>query len=144
MKHLIRWALALVLVAVAAGAFLLGTTRVTERQVREAVFATLERESPEAFLITGRLELTVTTLIEDSRVLLPGVIGLNLGTARATVRVPGRVSYGFAADSLRPDMIRMTEAGVVEVELPPLQVYSAEPDLAGERPELFSVEKDSA
>ena len=102
----------------------------SEREVREAIRTTVERESPEAFLVTGRLELTVTTQIEDSRVLLPGVLGLDLGTSRATVRLPGRVSYGFAADSLAPGMIRFTEDGVIEIELPTLEIYSAEPDLA--------------
>lgn len=102
----------------------------TEREVRQAVFSAIERESPEAFVVTGRLELTVTTRIEDSRILLPGIVGLDLGTARATVRVPGRVSYGFPADSLRPEMVRLTENGVIEVELPELLIYSAEPDLA--------------
>ena len=131
MKLFIRWSLVLLLVAAAAvGGYLLRTTRITEQQVRQVVYATIERESPEAFLVTGRLDVTATTLIEDSRVLLPGLVGLDLGTARATVRVPGRVSYGFPADSLRPAMVRLTETGVIEVELPTLEIYSAEPDLA--------------
>lgn len=131
MKSVIRWAIAIALVgAGAGGAFLLRSTRFTERQVRETIFSAIERESPEAFLVTGRLDVVVTTVIEDSRVLLPGLLGLDLGTARATVRVPGRVSYGFPADSLKPSMIRLTETAEIEVELPGLQVYSVEPDLA--------------
>lgn len=131
MKMLIRLVIAAVLVGLAAGvAFLVGGGRLSEREVREAIFSTIERESPEAFVITGSLELTVTTRIEDARVLLPNLVGLDLGTARATVRVPGRVSYGFPADSLRPGMVRLAEDGVIEVELPALAVYSAEPDLA--------------
>lgn len=131
MKTLIRSAL----IALGAGAVVLAVLllvgpRVTERQVREAVFTAIERESPEAFLVTGRLEITVTTRIEDSRILLPGLVGLDLGTARATVRVPGRVSYGFAVASLKPEMLRFTEDGVIELELPELLVYSAEPHLA--------------
>ncbi len=130
MKSLIRWSLALLLVAGAAAVAFLGTTRVSEREVRAAVFSAVQKESPEAFLVTGRLDVTVTTEIEDSRVLLPGLIGLNLGTARATVRVPGRISYGFPADSLKPAMVRLTEAGAIELDLPTLQIYSVEPDLA--------------
>lgn len=131
MKTLMRSAL----IALGAGAVVLAVLlvvpgRFTERQVREAVFTTIEQESPEAFLITGRLDVTVTTQIEDSRILLPGLVGLDLGTARATVRVPGRVSYGFSADSFRPEMIRFTDDGVIEMELPELLVYSAEPDLS--------------
>lgn len=130
-KLILRVALALIGLAVlAAGIFLLARPRITERQVRQAVFTTIEAESPEAFVVTGRLDISVETRIEDSRVLLPGLVGLDLGTTRATVRVPGRVSYGFPADSLRPEMVRLTETGIIEVELPTLQVYSAEPDLA--------------
>ena len=126
-----RYALAvLILALVVIGVVLVTRPAITEREVRQAVFTAIEAESPEAFVVTGRLEITVETRIEDSRVLLPGIVGLDLGTTRATVRVPGRVSYGFPVDSLRPDMVRLTETGVIEVILPPLEVYSAEPDLA--------------
>lgn len=104
--------------------------RLSEDQVRDALFTTIQRESPEAFLITGRLDVVATTQVENTKVLLPGIVGLDLGTTRATVRVPGRVSYGFAVDSLRPEMVRMLEDGTVEIELPPLGVYSVEPRLS--------------
>jgi hypothetical protein len=104
--------------------------RVTERQVRDALFTTIQRESPEAFLVTGRLELTATTRVEDTKIFLPGIVGLDLGTVRSTVRVPGTVSYGFPVDSLRPRMVRMLEDGTIEVELPALTVYSVAPRLA--------------
>lgn len=120
------------LTLVAIGTFLWLSNAVpslTEQQLRDALFTTLERESPEAFLVTGRLDMTVTTRVENSKVLLPGLIGLNLGTARATVRVPGRVSYGFEVDSLKPEMVRMQEDGSILIELPPLAVYSAAADL---------------
>lgn len=119
-----------VVVAVVAGVFVLARPSITEDQVRRAVTSTIETESPAAFVVTGRLEINVETRIEDSRVLLPGIVGLDLGTTRATVRLPGTVSYGFPADSLRPAMVRLTETGMIELELPTLVVYSAEPDLA--------------
>lgn len=119
------------LVAVAVSMWLASAApRFTEQDVRDALFTTLERETPEAFLVTGRLEMTVTTRVENSKVFLPGVIGLNLGTTRATVRVPGRVSYGFEVDSLKPEMIRMVEDGSILIELPALAVYSTEADLS--------------
>lgn len=120
----------LALVAV-AGLYWLSRSapRLTEQEMRDALFTTIQREAPEAFLVTGRLELTATTRVENSKVVLPGLIGLNLGTTRATVRVPGRVSYGFEVDSLKPEMVRMREDGVIEIELPPLAVYSVEADL---------------
>ena len=107
-----------------------GPPTLTEDQVREALVATIQRESPEAFLVTGRLELTVTTRVANSKVLLPGILGLNLGTASATVRVPGRVSFGFEADSLKPEMVRLLEDGAVELRLPALAVYAVEVDLS--------------
>lgn len=108
----------------------LGVPRLSNDQVREALFTTLESEAPEAFLVTGRIDLTATTRVENTKVFLPGLLDLDLGTNRATVRVPGRVSYGFPVDSLRPEMVRMLEDGTIEVELPRLSVYSVEPRLA--------------
>ena len=130
-RTLVRTLLGLFLVLVAATALILALRwpSFSEQEIRETIFTAIERESPEAFVVTGSLEITVTSVIEDSRVLLPGFLGLNLGTSRATVRVPGRVSYGFAADSLRPEGVRLTETGVIEVTLPPLEIYSTEPDL---------------
>lgn len=128
------WVLAILVAAlVGAGLFMvlrIEPPRITEEQVRGALYTSIQREAPEAFLITGRLDLTATTEVENSKVLLPGIVSLDLGTTRARVRVPGKVSYGFEADSLRPEMIRMLEDGTVEVFLPALGVYSVEPDLS--------------
>lgn len=130
-RPLLITAAVLAALAVAATLLLLrAPALLTEDEVRHALLTTIQRESPEAFLVTGRLELTVTTRVENSRVLLPGILSLDLGTNRATVRVPGRVSYGFEADSLKPEMVRMLEDGAIEVSLPPLAVYSAEADLS--------------
>lgn len=121
---------ALAALAVGAGLWLVRSTpQLTEEQVRGAMFTAIESEAPAAFLVTGQLGMNVRTRVENSKVLLPGLIGLNLGTTRATVRVPGRVSYGFEVDSLKPEMVRMLEDGVIQIELPPLAVYSTEADL---------------
>lgn len=121
---------ALAALAVGAGVWLVRSTpQLTEEQVRDAMFTAIETEAPAAFLVTGQLGMNVRTRVENSKVLLPGLIGLNLGTTRATVRVPGRVSYGFEVDSLKPEMVRMLEDGVIQLELPPLAVYSTEADL---------------
>lgn len=109
---------------------LIQAPRVSDQEVRDALFTAIQRESPEAFLVTGRLDLTATTRVQNTKVLLPGLLDLDLGTNRATVRVPGRVSYGFHVDSLRPDMVQMLEDGSIEVELPPLSIYSVEPQLS--------------
>ena len=103
--------------------------RLSERQVREAVYATLQREADTSFVVTGYVDMVVTTRAEDTRVLLPNILDLSLGTTRATVRVPGRVSYGFDLSRLRPEMIHLV-GDTVEVEIPELATYSVEPDLA--------------
>lgn len=128
-----RWSW-LVALALVGAALLLATPwvrlpRLTERDVRSAVFTTIQREAPEAFLVTGSLELVATVTVEDSRTVLPGLLDLNLGTSRATVRIPGRVTYGFDVTSLAPGMIRLREDSIVHVVLPELRVFSVEPRL---------------
>lgn len=103
---------------------------VTEAEVRDAFFTSIQQEAAEAFLVTGRLDLTATTRVENTKTLLPGLLDLDLGTTSATVRVPGRVSYGFPIDSLRPSMVQMLEDGTIQVELPSLEIYSVEPRLS--------------
>lgn len=125
--------LAVVAVLVTAAVVLvlrLEPPRLTEDQIRRALYTTIERESAQAFLVTGRLDVTATTRVENTKIFLPGIVSLDMGTVRSTVRVPGRVSYGFEVDSLRPDMVRMLEDGTIEVELPPLAVYAVEPNLS--------------
>jgi hypothetical protein len=126
----------LVLLVVLVGAALLGRALwdrfrvppVSERQVREAVHAALHREADTTFVVTGYLEITATARVDDTRVLFPTLLPLSLGTTRATVRVPGRASYGFDVSELRPEMIRV-RGDTVELSLPRLRVYSVEPDL---------------
>lgn len=103
--------------------------RFTEDEVRDVVYSTIQREAPASFLVTGVLHVTVTTKVENTRTLLPGIVGINLGTNTTTIRVPGRISYGFDIRTLRPEMIRVLESGVIEVELPPASVYAVEPVL---------------
>lgn len=102
--------------------------QVTRVDVRDVVYSTIQRETPEAFLITGALEVTATTRVENTRTLLPGVLGIDLGTTSATVRVPGRISYGFDARQLTPEMINVM-GDTIEVVVPEPVLYSVEPNL---------------
>ena len=129
MKRLAGALVILVVAAVAIFWIQRATPRLSERQVRETVYVTLQREADTTFVVTGYIQLMVTTRAEDTRVLFPNTLDLSLGTTRATVRVPGRVSYGFDMAELTPDMIRLV-GDTVEVELPHLTIYSAEPDLS--------------
>jgi hypothetical protein len=101
---------------------------ISELEVRDAVFTAIQQEADTSFVITGYLEMVATTTAEDTRVLFPGILDLPLGTTRAAVQVPGRVSYGFDVRQLRPEMIHL-RGDTVEVEIPELTVYSAEPRL---------------
>jgi hypothetical protein len=103
--------------------------RLSETEVRDVIYSTIQRESPASFLITGALEVTATTRVENTRTLLPGVVGLDLGTTSATVRVPGRVSYGFDVRAFTADMIRVFPGDTIEVTVPEPTVYSVEPNL---------------
>jgi hypothetical protein len=102
---------------------------VTERQVREAVHTALQREADTTFVVTGYLDLTANVRVDDTRVLLPTLLALRLGTTTATVRVPGRASYGFDAAELRPELVRV-RGDTVELQIPRLTVYAVEPDLS--------------
>lgn len=103
--------------------------QLSETEIRDAVYSTIQRESPESFLITGTLDVTTTTRVENTRTLLPGIVGLDLGTTSATVRVPGRISYGFDVRAITPDMIRIFDDGVVEVTVPDPVVFGVAPNL---------------
>jgi hypothetical protein len=120
-------------VALVAGALLLiprlQAPRVTERVTAEAIHAAIQREADTTFVVTGYLEVVATVRSQDTRVLLPDFLNLPLGTTRATVRVPGRVSYGFDISQLTVEMIRV-DGDTVEVEVPPVTIYSTEPDLS--------------
>lgn len=132
MRGIVRSVLILVgVIAAVIGAYRAfpGGPVVNAREVQQQIYTTVVSEASASFLVTGRLDVNTTLVVDDTRVLFPNTLGLSLGTTRATVRVPGVVSYGFDVTELEPEMIRVTD-DIVEIELPLLRVYSAEPDLA--------------
>lgn len=130
-RRVFIWVVSLVLIAafVLAIFYWTSTPRLAEDEVRQIVVTTIQREAPESFLVSGYLDITATVTIENTKYLFPDLFRLNLGTTRSSVRVPGRVSYGFDVRQLTPESVKVTEEGRVEVALPELQVYSVEPDL---------------
>lgn len=107
--------------------FVFGSPQLTERDVRDAVYTTLQTEAPEQFLVTGSLRSSATaTGRSEWRI---RVLDFPLGRTRVQVRIPGRMTYGFDLEDLRPEDIRFDPAGIVEVQLPPLKVQSVEPIL---------------
>ncbi len=137
----IGWAaLALVLIG---GGVLLGRmqTAEVEPRVQRTVITTIQQEAGAAFYVTGTLDLIATETVRRTETAFPTLMRIlrtaqpswpifGQGTVTVTVRVPGRVSYGFVVDDLAAEDIRVAEAGTVSVQLPPLQVYAVEPDLA--------------
>jgi len=101
----------------------------------------MEKEAPSSFLVTGTLQLSATVAVDSSAYLTPDwltyvirqsnpvALALAAGQTEATVRVPGRVSYGFDVRTLAPEVIHLERNRRVRVELPPLAIHSVEPDL---------------
>lgn len=110
--------------------------------VRRTVVTTLQQESAESFLVTGTLTLTTRVTVDSTgyatpdwltqllQATNPGLLSLVEGSTAATVSVPGRVSYGFDVRTLPADDVTVERGGLVSVALPPLALYSVEPDLS--------------
>lgn len=127
MKRLLAAVLGITLLVVAVVAWWWVRPRIVEEDVQMSVVSTIQREAPASFYITGTLDLTTSVTVSNTKYLLPESLRLSLGTTRSTVRVPGRVSYGFDVRRLRPEDIQLLPDGVVEVRLPELEVFSVEP-----------------
>ncbi|MEL7364115.1 MAG: hypothetical protein AAFN13_18710, partial [Bacteroidota bacterium] len=125
-------ALALVAVgavlSLAVQAWLRGAA-LTEAEARTIVVDTLLRDRPEAFLVTGTLEFATGLEQRSSKVLLPGVLDIDLGTTVVRVRAPARAAYGFDATAWHTDALRVRGDTLV-LPLPQLTVFAVEPDLA--------------
>ena len=109
------------------GWLMLGVPRITERDVRTTVMTTLQTEAPESFLVTGSLRSSTTATGRSQWRLR--VLDIPIGQTRVRVQIPGRMSYGFELSNLQPEDIRFDPAGVVEVQLPRIEVHSVEPIL---------------
>ena len=101
-------------------------SRVTQNDVRVAILSTLQEEADTTFLVTGYLDIATRVTAEDTRIFFPGLLDLPVGTTRATVQVPGRVSYGFDLGALDPQTI-WVRGDTIEIEVPELSIYSIEP-----------------
>ena len=125
-----RWIVPLLLVAVTLGAlsFLIArrVPRVSEDTIRSVIAGALQAESRQAFLVTGSLDLTVTTRVRNTKRLRTGIVDIPLGTAESTVRAPGRVSYGVDVEQIQPRDIRVS-GDTIEIIVPDPRVYSVEP-----------------
>jgi hypothetical protein len=102
----------------------------TEEDVRESVITTIQREAEASFLVTGTLDITATTSVENTREILPQILDISLGTSKATVQVAGRAFYGFDVRNLKAAQIRVSGDTLVEIDVPKPEVYSVEPNLS--------------
>ena len=105
----------------------------TEEDVRESVITTIQREAEASFLVTGTLDISATTVVENTREILPQILDLSLGTSKATVQVAGRAFYGFDVRNLKAAQIRVSGDTLVEIDVPQPQVLSVEPNLSDMR-----------
>lgn len=100
---------------------------VSEEEIESAVLTSLQSEAAEGFVVTGRLTSSLSG--SSARRWRLRLLNLETGRAEVAVRVPASMTYGFSLDDLGPDDIRFREGGVVEIVLPPLSVFSVEPEL---------------
>ena len=122
---------ALALIVVCIGGLLLvraTVRRISPEQIRQSVIATIQSEARESFLITGSLTITATTAIESSRIFLPGLLNLSLGTSRARVQVPGTAYYGFDVRKFDAKHIRVI-GDTIEIDVPKPQLLSVDANL---------------
>ena len=99
----------------------------TEDEIREAVRSGIQAEAAEGFVVTGRLASSASGASTQRRRIR--LLDLEVGSARVGVRVPATMTYGFSLDDFDADAIRFREDGILEVVLPPLSVFSVEPEL---------------
>jgi hypothetical protein len=115
-----------------------------EQAVRRVVVTTIQKETPASFLITGTLQIQAEATVDSASTLTPqwfnelvraasSDVGASVTSFaqvrdRVTVKVPGRVSYGFDVSTLKPSMIQVNGSRI-EIDLPPLSVRGIEPDL---------------
>jgi hypothetical protein len=100
----------------------------SQNEIRERVVATIQGEARSSFLVTGNLDLTATTSIENTKTFLPGILNIDLGTSRATVQVPGRAHYGFDVREIDPRRI-IVRGDTIEMSVPPPKLLSVDPNL---------------
>ncbi len=105
--------------------------RFTESDVQVAVVTTLQRESPAAFLVTGRLDITADITQANTRYLLPEYFdkSISLGTTRSMVRLPGVATYGVDLRGLSVEAVEWTADSVVVITIAGVTVESVEPHL---------------
>lgn len=99
----------------------------SEDEIRTAVRVGIEAEAAEGFVVTGRLASTLSG--SSARRWRLRILDIETGRSEVSVRVPATMTYGFSLDGLPADAIRFREDGIVEVIVPPLQVFSVEPEL---------------
>ena len=116
------------------GVLIARTGVVSEEEVQSAVLTSLQTEAAEGFLVTGRLTSSLSG--SSARRWRLRLLNIETGRAEVTVRVPARMTYGFSLDDLEARDIRFREGGTVEVVLPPLSVFSVEPELEDAQVEI--------
>ncbi len=104
-----------------------GGGAVTEEELQGLVQTQIQQEAAEGFVVTGRLSSTLSG--SSARRWRLRLLDVETGRAEVSVRVPATMTYGFSLDAFDADAIRFREDGVVEVVLPPLSVFSVEPEL---------------
>jgi hypothetical protein len=127
-----RIIMAAALLIVALGGLLLvryAARRISPEKIRERLVATIQSEARESFLVTGSLQITATTTIENTKSFLPGILDFSLGTSRATVQVPGTAYYGFDVRKIDAKSIRIS-GDTIDMAVPVPELKSVDANLS--------------
>ena len=137
-EKIVGGALALLLVGLGAG-LAWWVQGPSEADIQRAVVSTVQKETPDAFLVTGELLMQVEERITYTESVAPQLYqmlresgyapDIDLVTTEANVRVSGEVTYGFHVGQLQASDIQRERDGTIHVNVPLLQVRSVSPNL---------------
>ena len=137
-QRIVGGALALLLLGLGAG-LAWWVQGPSEADIQRAIVSTVQKETPEAFLVTGVLSMQAEERVTYTESVAPEFYQMlrrsglapdvDLVTTEANVRVSGNVTYGFLVTQLEASHIERKPDGTVHITVPPLQVHSVAPDL---------------
>ncbi|MEM1054531.1 MAG: DUF4230 domain-containing protein [Bacteroidota bacterium] len=98
----------------------------TEEEVQQTVLSTIQSEARENFLVTGRLQSSLSS--ESTRRRALRVLDLTIGETTVRVDLPGTMTYGLRLDALNAGDVSL-DGTTVTVRLPDPEVFAVEPEL---------------
>lgn len=98
---------------------------INEHQVKEEAISLIVKNTENSFLVTGVVDLVLAYTVSDMKKLF----GIDLGTTKTEVRIPGKVFYGVNTKGLSAQDF-VFKGDSVWVYLPPVEMLTVTPNLA--------------